>query len=469
VGNQEWRPNPGPQSDFLSLRVYEALYGGAAGGGKSEALLMGALRNITEPTYRAILFRRTYPELYRSLIERSYQWYPHCGGKYSTDRKQWRFPSGAVIEFGHLEHDVDVFAYASAEYQYLGFDELTSFTERQYTYLLSRARSSTGIPVRIRSATNPGGEGHEWVMRRWGPWLDRSSEYKGKRAAPSEILHYRNGDKGEEWCDKGPGVLGRVFIPARVVDNPHLHLGDPGYLERLSGLDPVTRAQLRDGDWLARPAAGMYFKPAWFEVVAAAPAEAERVRYWDRAGTEEKPNADPDYTVGLRLARHRGVYYVEDIVRFRGTPKDVEDRIKQTASFDGRDVMIGIEQDPGQAGKFEAAYYVRALDGYNVRTFPVTGDKITRAQPASAQAEARNIKLVPSGATWGPPFLQELEAFPEGGHDDQVDALSGAHAALSGWAHPVNEASYDAPTMLQEGPSEAERVIARRVAEICGD
>jgi predicted phage terminase large subunit-like protein len=427
----QWSPNPGPQAKFLASSATEALYGGAAGGGKTDALLMGALRNIHDPNFRALLLRRSFPELERSLIERSRTWYKLAGGEFNEARKLWRFPSGAVIEFGHVEHDHDVHAYQSAEYQFLGFDELTTFTERQYTYLISRARSAHGIPVRIRSATNPGGEGHDWVFRRWAPWLDSTAEYQGPRADPGQVLHYRNTEDGEQWCEPGQGTLSRQFCPARATDNPHLMVGDPGYLDRLGSLDLVTRKQLRDGDWLVRPGSGLLFKREWLEVVDLLPAEKRpaRVRYWDRAASQAG-----DWTVGVLLSgAAQGVYYVEDVVRFRGTPALVEARIKSTAELDGRQTMIGIEQDPGQAGVFEADYYVKQLAGYNVRAFRPTGDKITRAQPVSAQAERRNLKVL--RAPWNAAFIAELEAFPDDAHDDQVDALSGAFAAISQRAH----------------------------------
>ncbi len=425
-----WTPHAGPQTKFLASSAYEVLFGGAAGGGKSAALLMIPLRYIGSPTFRGLLLRRTFPELQRSLIERAFEWYKIAGGKPADSGKKWRFPSGAVIEFGHLEHTHDVTNYQSSEYQFIGFDELTTFEEYQYTYMLSRARSASGLPVRIRSASNPGGIGHEWVMRRWGPWLDRRPGYKGPVADAGQTLHFLNTDHGEVQVPTATtGSLSRVFIPARVTDNPTLMKADPAYLSRLGGLDAVTRAQLRDGDWLAHAAAGMVFKRAWFGLVEAVPANATRLRYWDRAATEDAPGRNPDFTVGMKMARDQdGAYFIEDIVRFRGTPGDVEKTIRQTAELDGRDCAIGIEQDPGQAGKFEAGYYIRALSGFDVRAYPVTKDKITRARPASAQAEAGNIKLL--HRPWVAALLDELEAFPEYDHDDQVDALSGAFAAL---------------------------------------
>ncbi|MBI2392806.1 MAG: phage terminase large subunit [Deltaproteobacteria bacterium] len=432
-----WRPTT-RQEAFLRSSAYEALYGGAAGGGKSEALLAGALRWVSVSHFRALILRRTYADLERSLIDRARSFfraaYPEA--EYNETKKVWRFPSGACVFFGHLDHEKDKYAYQSAEFSYIAFDELTHFSESQYTYLLSRARSSRGLPVRIRAATNPGGDGHEWVMRRWAPWLDPTCDV---HADPSEPLFYKNDEDGPRWVERGTeGALSRVFIPAKVSDNPYLTNGDPSYIERLRGLDPVTRAQLLDGNWLARPAAGLLFKAAWLERVDAAPSDAVRVRYWDRAATGEsdaKRGRDPDYTAGVKLARTRdGLFFVEDVVRFRGRPHEVMARVQLTAALDGRGVAIGIEQDPGSAGVFEADAYVRALAGYNVRKIRPTGDKITRAQPASAQAEAKNFRVV-RGA-WSQAFLAELEGFPEGAHDDQVDALSGAFAMLA--APPPN-------------------------------
>lgn len=425
-----WTPIPGPQTKFLASTAYEVLFGGQCGGSKSESLLVAPLRWVHEPSFRGILLRRSFPELEKSLIERSAQLYPNGfpGTRYNEQKKVWIFPSGARIYFGHLERDADVHNYQSAEFQFLGFDELTSFTEKQYVYMLSRARSSKGLPVRVRAATNPGGVGHDWVFRRWGPWLDPSSPV---RAEPDEVLWYVNSGDGEQYVPKGTAnALARCFMPARLADNPHLLEHDPAYAERLRGLDALTRAQLLDGNWLAKPARGLLFKRTWLPLTELMPLKGFRVRYWDRAASTAG-----DWTVGLRMSKADGVYTVEDVVRFRGTPHEVEANILATADLDGKTVMVGIEQDPGQAGKFEASYYVRNLAGYNVRTFRVRHDKVTRAQPVSAQAEAGNVRLV--RARWNDALIQELEAFPEGGHDDQVDALSGAFAALSGGSAPA--------------------------------
>ncbi len=428
-----WRPSPGPQHNFLACSAYEALYGGAAGGGKTDALVVAPLRWCDQPTFNGIIFRRTFPELQGQVIPKSRQIYTPLGGKYNSVDHCWTFPSGARIHFGHLQHESDVYRYQGWEFQFIGFDELTQFTEKQYVYLLSRARSVAGIPIRIRSSSNPGGIGHEWVQKRWAPWLDRSVEYRGPRAEPAQVMYYDVKDSGEEWT-KDAKQLSRVFIPAKAADNIHLMAGDPDYVKRLGGLDAVTRAQLRDGDWMVKPAAGFYFKREWLTWLDAKPVNVmARVRRWDLASTQD----GGDWTVGTLMSRdERGHFVIEDVVRRRLRPEGVEAVVLATAQMDGHEVRIEIPQDPGQAGKAQCTTYAKLLLGYNVHFERETGDKVTRAKGYSAQWEARNFSMV-RGA-WNEPFIQCHEAFfTEGEHDDDVDSAAGAFNSLS-----INVASY---------------------------
>jgi predicted phage terminase large subunit-like protein len=220
--------------------------------------------------------------------------------------------------------------------------------------------------------------------------------------------------------------LSRVFIPAKLTDNPALMQGDPGYADRLAALDPVTRAQLRDGDWLVKPAAGTYFKRAWFKAPSSLDADVvARVRAWDLGST---PTGD--WTVGVLMGRTRsGGYVIEDVVRVRARPAERDALILKTAAADGRSVKVVLPQDPGQAGVSQRDAHAKLLAGFNVRFVRPTGSKITRAQPLSAQAEAGNVALAATGPE-REPFLQTLEGFPDGRRDDDVDAAADAFNAL---------------------------------------
>ncbi len=201
--------------------IKEILYGGAAGGGKSDALLMGALQYVHVPEYRALLFRRTYKDLAlpKALMDRADEWLSGTDARWDASERTWKFPSGATLTFGYLENDRDKYRYQSAEFQYIAFDELTQFTETQYLYLFSRLRRLAGqdIPLRMRAASNPGGIGHQWVFRR-----------------------FVNPDTRKN----------NLFIPARLEDNPYLDKEQ--YEDSLSELDRITWRQLREGDWLAK-------------------------------------------------------------------------------------------------------------------------------------------------------------------------------------------------------------------------
>jgi len=201
------------------------------------------------------------------------------------------------------------------------------------------------------------------------------------------------------------------------------------------GQSLIYRERLLNGNWKIRPAAGLLFRREWFETVEVAPADAQRVRFWDRAATEERPGTDPDWTAGVRMSRDsKGVYYIEGDARLRAAPLGVKRAIKNTAGQDGTDVTIGLEQEPGASGKFEVGERIRELAGYKVVARRPTGDKVTRAGPFSAQVEAGNVKIV--RGDWNGVYLNVLENFPDGKHDDDVDASSGAFEMLARTSEP---------------------------------
>lgn len=417
-----WRANPGPQSLFLSSVADEALYGGAAGGGKSAALLAVPLRWIHHRRYRALYLRRESAYL-GEAIDKSEQLYPLVGGKLvRSPRIEWTFPSGATIWFNHCEHEKHVKNYDSFEFNTVLFDELTHFTEKQFVGISARLRSSDrSLPTIARGATNPGGEGHEWVFKRFGAWLDPSHAC---HAAPGERRWYLSEDEVPRGT---PDASSRTFVPALLTDNPYI---TAEYRSKLLQLDPVRRAQLLGGDWLKRPAKGLYFKREWFSILDAQPSRVTgRCRYWDRAASPEG-----DWTVGARWSRTpEGLFVLEHVVRIRGTPGDVHALAKQTAQLDPEGTVQVHEKDPGQAGLVEAEALTRLLAGFDVRIQPKRIDKITAAGPASAQAEAKNLAI--SRGPWCEQHLEawlsEHEGFPEEKNDDCVDTTSGAVSWLA--------------------------------------
>lgn len=386
---------------LIPTDLLEGFYGGAAGPGKSSGLLMAALQYVTEPEYSALLLRRTYKDLALpgALMDRAHDWL-HDKAKWDEQEKTWRFPRGATLTFGYLENEKDKYRYQGAEFQFVGFDELTQFSQTQYEYLFSRLRrlKDSNIPIRMRSASNPGGEGHDWVKERF--------------ILPSqkELLK-----------------LNRFSIRATMDDNPHLDKA--AYEKSMENLDPITREQLRNGDWDVSLSGGM-FKREWLSIVPGAPDPVRKVRFWDMAATPEEEGQDPDWTVGALLGENEGKYYVMDVVRVREDPGTIEKIIQQTAAIDGIRVEIWMEQEPGSSGKIVIDNYARkVLKGYNFKGEKSTGPKIERAKPLSAAAFNGNLKIC--AGTWNSAFVSELVAFPLGPHDDQTDAASGGFSKLS--------------------------------------
>ena len=212
----------------MACPVYELFYGGAKGGGKSDFLLMDFASGVEQygSAYTGVLFRRTYPEL-EELLRRAHEIYPRMGARYLASEHLWRWPGGATLRFRHLDSDEDVHEYQGHQYAWLGFDELTDWpTDYPYIFLHSCARSAAGVPVRIRSAGNPGGPGHTWVRARF---ID---------VGPPMEIH----------TDPETG-LQRVFIPALLDDNKALMDADPAYQQRLQALPEHLYRAYRLGDW----------------------------------------------------------------------------------------------------------------------------------------------------------------------------------------------------------------------------
>jgi hypothetical protein len=228
-----WQPQP-RQAAFMARAEYEALYGGAAGGGKSDALLAEGLRQVHIPHYRGIIFRKTFPDA-AELVDRSHDIYPRAypSARYNDNKHFWRFSSGAKIYFGSMQYKKDRTKYQGKRYDYIAFDELTHFTYDEYSYMFSRNRpGGPGTRVYIRAATNPGGVGHGWVKERFIAGKEPNRRYVEDLNIAGQI--YKRD---------------RVFIPSSIFDNKILLENDPNYIANLGMLPEAELKALLYGDW----------------------------------------------------------------------------------------------------------------------------------------------------------------------------------------------------------------------------
>lgn len=402
----------------------EVLYGGAAGGGKTDALLMAALQYVDTPGYSALVVMRTFADLClpKAGMSRAREWLAGTGARPSDGGRAWHFPSGATLTFGYVDNEGDEQRYRTAEFQCVCLDELTRFPEHAYRYLFSRLRRLAGsdVPVRMRAATNPGGKGHEWVKKRFLP--------PQFFAAPADRRMDVVWEKD-----------GRVFVPARLEDNYALDRAD--YERSLAELPPVVRAQLRQGDWQAHE--GGHFQARWF------PRYTTHADAWQVPGKSQVYRVqdamifaavDPaggvselaDYTAVVVCAlTPEGDLLILDVLRERWP---VEQVVESLAAVCRRWEPSFVVMEEA----FMQSAYVRAARAnpriptvHAIR--PGGRSKLVRATPAILRAEARQVCL-PREAPWLEDFLAELCAFTGDGeldgHDDQVDALAYAVLAL---------------------------------------
>lgn len=444
--------NPHPVQRFaLCLNSKELLFGGAAGGGKSDWLLMAALQYVDVPHYSALILRKTWPDLNApgAILDRAKTWFANLPVKKADEGRYWTFPSGATLQFGTLQYDKDVSKYMSAEYQFVGFDELTHWREEPYRFMFSRIRkpqiqclSCSGalqrrkrrngmiefvhtnaskavckrvapdprplnqysaapdgttlfdVPLRMRAASNPGSIGHIWVRDRF-----INPETRDKNA---------------------------IFIPSLVSDNPSLNQKE--YEETLMNLTPVARERMLNGDWDVAEEGGLFLREDFQYAPAIAEPTIGRVRFWDMAATENKSS---DYTSGALVSIGKsGRWYIEHIVRGRWNPVKVEQIIKQTHETDGRDVKVRMEQEPGSAGVNVISHYRRnVIPSANFDGVRPSGSKTVRASTFSTQVAGGNVTLIEG--QWCKDFLDEAQLFPQGEHDDQIDSVTGGFDVLN--------------------------------------
>lgn len=395
------RPHP-RQAAFLLDSREEMLFGGAVGGGKSDALLMAALQYFDIPGYAALILRtsRLALALPDGLIPRSHEWLTHTGATWNGTDKQWTSAEGATLTFGYLESEGDRYRYASSAYQFIAFEELTEFRrEEDYRFLFSRLRKPAAgplvnVPLRMRASTNPIGPGYAWVKRRF--------------------------------VDAGNAPM-RAFLPSRLEDNPSLDA--EAYEKALAQLPPLIAEKLRHGDWSAVEKGQVFDRAAFhFQDLLSAPAFTRVVRFWDLAASEPSDAyPDPDWTCGVKMALDvSGRPWTLDVKMARLGPERIEQLVLRTANEDGKAVPVRMFTDPGQAGKAQVNTFARLLAGYDFGGVPIGGNKWTLAQPYAAQVRNRRAIWSATGSSVGE-ALDQLEGFPTAVHDDAVDGHSGAY------------------------------------------
>lgn len=422
----DYPPSP-KQMAYLIEDCREALYGGAAGGGKTDALLRAALQYACIPGYAALLVRQTHPQLAMEggMIERAQEWLAGTDAKYNVVEKRWDFPSGASLTFMHMERDAHRFKIQGAEFQYIGFDELTNWkTDKVYRFAAARLRKPQAqerlqacptcgmtladVPLRMRAGTNPGSAGEAWVHRRFvQPW---------EEAKLNETDYVPEDQK---------------FLPAFVHDNPGLD--EDEYQKSLSILDDMTKEQLRDGTWGLRINVLLHRERIRVVQREEVPTDLRLVRAWDFAATEAENAEDPDWTVGALLGEKDGRWWLLDIVRRRVDPGGVEtlflDTLLQDRNLYGQGLTTVLEREPGSSGKITSAHFMRMASGFAVSDMPHQSSKTERARPLAGAIDNGNYHVV--AAAWTDEWLDEAALFPDGSHDDQVDAVTTGMAYLS--------------------------------------
>lgn len=412
-----WEGASPRQFVFLTFPAKEMMYGGAAGGGKSIALLASALQFVSIPGYSALLLRRTFADLNlpKALIPLSHLFLQGTNAKWDGLKYRWTFPNGSILSFGYLATEIDKYRYQGAEYHFIGFDELTQFSESQYRYLHSRLRKpeNVSIPLRIRSASNPGGVGHAWVKARF-------------------IDDETRGDT--------------EFVSAKLEDNPYLD--KESYEESLAALDHITRLQLRHGDWNVTPDAGV-FKADWFRYWRIDDAgehyllgesrrpvpitQCSRFAVADVAGTEKKKGNDPDFTVICVF----DVTPTHDLILvhlWRGQFEipDVEEKLMHVC-FEYSVPYLLVEK----AGMGLGVVQTVRRRGMNIRGIAAKGSKIARAQTAMIRMENGAVYF-PVAMSWVGELETELLSFPTAGvHDDQVDVMAYACQHIQRLGGPI--------------------------------
>lgn len=434
------KTQPGPQTAFYETKADIAIYGGAAGGGKSAACLIDAIRYVGKiPNYNCVFFRRTFPEIFNpgALFDESQRWYPLLGGEANLVKARWVFPKNEKIQFAHLQHEKTLTQWHGSQISRLYFDELCTFTEKQFWYLLSRCRTTLPIKPQVRATCNPDSE--SWVADLLSWWLgedglpikDRSGILRWFVRVNNELIWSLDKD---ELRLKYPSIPPKslTFIPASIYDNKILLDNDPDYIANLYALHEIDKQRLLLGNWKIKPEAGVVFNRDWFEVVDDIDRDeiTRTVRFWDLAATKTKLSY---YTAGVKMAILKDKsLIVLDAIWEQTTPAEAINLIRKTAERDGKTVTVGWEQEPGSAGIMAMEQIKTSLKGFRCKPVRPQGDKIQRALPYATAAQNGRVLLL--RGTWNDQYINALHNFDGSGKpliNDLTDSSSGAFELLN--------------------------------------
>ena len=435
-------PQAGPQTQFMASSADIIIYGGAAGGGKTYALLLEALRHKDVKSFGAVIFRHNYNQITAEggLWDASQKIFNQVPDAHSrkSPKLHWRFDGGAKLSFAHIERDEDLKSWQGTEIAYIGFDELTHYTKHQFLYMLSRNRTTCGIRPYVRATCNP--DSDSWVAEFISWWIDQETGYAiPERSGQirwmvvlNDIIYW--GDTPEELAKKYEvnveDCKSVTFIASRLEDNKILMESDPGYLANLKAMTEVDMERLLRGNWKIKAAAGSFFKRSQVgEILTEVPKDLVAVcRGWDLAATDKDEDDEAAFTAGVLMGRREnGRFVIIDVINRQLKAGDVRSTVLVTAKMDHAKYAWcrqRLPQDPGQAGKDQKASYMEMLAGFDVHMIPESGDKATRAEPMAAQWQHGMFDLV--AGEWNEAYLNQLESFPDSKWKDMVDASSSA-------------------------------------------
>lgn len=420
------------QRQALEVRADEILYGGAGGGGKTDWALMWILQGTIHPNYAGIIFRRTYPQLTKSadaLIPRLHNWLKGTEAKWNGTDRKWTWPNGAVVEFGHLNHETDVYDYQGPSYHRILFEELTQFPEGMYLYLFSRLRRDLGFPLNtgMGATTNPGGIGHGWVRKRF---LSEGALDYMKSGSQEPKTFYQN------WQDRQGQTITRAFVPARLQDNPHID--EVSYRKNLSHLNPVERARIEDGDWDITEDAQI--RLSWLaryrmngQIVILIDRNRNEFAHFDERECRRFATADPAGTSADKARESRGKPPSWSVIQvWDKAPQAIgpyimlrhqwRERVGFTDLCDGFRT-IKRDWNPGVFHVENEKLGVALVDALhremNIKTISTQGkDKLTRAAPLLNKLERGEVFLPLRNNDWLPDL--EAEWLSWTGHEDEV-------------------------------------------------